>query len=89
MTDVSHPLVLLILDYLEDCFPGYPFDPQIDGAFVEELLEDFPSVDILEEIKALRWYLGDRPPPSPRLRLRRWIRRAHRNAVLFRHPGSC
>jgi len=89
MTTVSHPLVLQILDYLESCFPDYPFDLQIDRPFVQELLDDFPSVDILEEIKALRWYLGDQPPSSPRLTLRRWIRRAHRSAGSFRYTGSC
>ena len=54
MTTVSHPLVVQILDYLESCFPDYPFELQIDRPFVQELLDDFPSVDILEEIKALR-----------------------------------
>jgi len=83
------PTAQIVLDYLEHHLPDYPFDPDIDTPFVLELLDDFPSVDILEQIKALRWYLGDQPPSSPRLSLRRWIRRAHRSAGSYRYPGSC
>jgi len=43
-----------ILDYLEHQLPGYRFDDRLDMLFVRELLEDFPDMDILEEIKNLR-----------------------------------
>jgi hypothetical protein len=65
-----------VLAYLDTRLPGYPFNPNIDRPFVEELLEDFPSIDILEEIKAWRWYHDNGPTSStgnPRLALRRWI----------------
>jgi hypothetical protein len=41
-----------VLSYLENSLPGYPYDD--DSAFVSELLDDFPAIDILEEIKAFR-----------------------------------
>lgn len=64
-----------VLVYLDTRLPGYPFNYSIDRPFVEELLEDFPSIDILEEIKAWRWYHDNSPAPSSNLRLaiRRWI----------------
>jgi hypothetical protein len=46
---------------------------------VDELLDDFPDVDILEEVKAFRWYYENQPLArirSPRVALRRWIANA-------------
>jgi hypothetical protein len=40
-----------ILTYLAERLPGYPFDENVDGPFVDELLDDFPLLDILEQIK--------------------------------------
>jgi hypothetical protein len=56
--------------------PAYPFDPQLDAVFVEELIADFADFDILEETKTFRWYYDN--CPAGRLRnlrsgLRRWI----------------
>jgi hypothetical protein len=68
-----------ILAYLRDHLPGYPFDETIDTAFVDELLDDFPRLDVLDQIKALRWYCDNRPfddGPKPRLAVRRWLTRA-------------
>ena len=56
--------------------PGYVFDPDIDDDFVKELLEDFNDLDVLEEIKAFRWYYDNRPAQRVRhvrLSLRRWL----------------
>ena len=56
--------------------PGYAFDPEIDGDFVQELLEDFGVLDVLGEIKAFRWYHDNRPAEKVRhvrLSLRRWL----------------
>ena len=69
---------LQVLSYLETRLPGYPFDDDIDNDFVDELLDDFPHIDILDEIKAFRWYHNNKPaaPPSNiRLALRRWVAR--------------
>jgi len=67
-----------VLDYLHHDLPGYPFDPHIDQPFVEELDNDFPHIDLLEQIKLFRWYHDNQPPlhHRPRATLRRWIRGA-------------
>jgi hypothetical protein len=65
-----------ILDYLQSRMPAYPFDLILDAAFVDELIQDFHDVDILEETKAFRWYYDNRPVArfkNVRLGLRRWI----------------
>ena len=65
-----------VLAYLQHCLPGYPFDPNIDHDFVDELLDDFSNSDVLEEIKAFRWYHDNRPAAhvrNLRLAIRRWI----------------
>ena len=70
-----------LLDYLQHDLSGYPFDPQIDRPFVEELLNDFPHLDLLEEIKILRWYHDNQPfrkQQHPRASLRRWVGRGRR-----------
>ena len=68
-----------ILDYLARTLPGYPFRPEVDEPFVAELLADFPDIDVLEEIKAFRWYYENQPLTrvrTPRVALRRWIANA-------------
>jgi hypothetical protein len=69
-----------VLEYLEHRLQGYPFDPKIDLAFVEELTDDFPRLDILEQIKLWRWYYNGFPPMQrqPRAALRRWLAKAQR-----------
>lgn len=65
-----------ILDYLQERFPGYPFHLDIDPDFVDELLDDFPGIDVLEQIKAFRWYHDNQAAtrlPNLRLAIRRWI----------------
>lgn len=68
-----------ILDYLARSLPGYPFRPDVDEPFVREILDDFPDIDVLEEIKAFRWYYENQPLArvrNPRVALRRWIANA-------------
>ena len=78
----THPKETLntaILDYLENCLPGYPFDPELDADYVQELVDDFPDINILAEIKAFRWYYNNQPFPKskqPRVALRRWLQNA-------------
>jgi len=67
-----------MLIYLRQ-LPSYPFDAEMDSAFVKELVDDFPGVDILEETKAFRWYYDNKPASrmrQVRVGLRRWILRA-------------
>lgn len=69
-----------VLDYLER-IPGYPFDPNVDPDFVKELADDFPDLDLLEQIKAFRWHHHGRPAQhfkSLRPAIRRWLTAAHR-----------
>jgi hypothetical protein len=68
-----------ICDYLRHRLPGYPFDPQLDADYVEELVDDFPDINILAEIKAFRWYYNNKPfsgSKQPRVALRRWLENA-------------
>ena len=56
--------------------PGYPFEASIDEPFAGELLEDFAVLDVLEEVKAFRWYYDNCPAEKVRhlrLGLRRWL----------------
>lgn len=76
MSDVTEDM----LAYLRH-LPSYPFDAKMDPAFVQELVDDFPSVDILEETKAFRWYYDNEPASKMkqvRVGLRRWIVRSQR-----------
>ena len=79
LTEALDPERLAILDYLEHHLAAYPFDPDLDARFVEELLHDFLDLDILEQIKAFRWYYDDVPfaeVKKPRVSLRRWLANA-------------
>lgn len=71
----SDPEAQQILDYLEHKLPGYRFDPDIDRAFVAELLDDSEDLDVLEQIKTMRWYY-ETPPKKPRAAIRRWMANA-------------
>jgi hypothetical protein len=69
------PTAAAVLAYLNR-MPGYPFDPEVDQPFVAELLEDFASLDLLEQIKAFRWHHGGEPArhfKSLRPAIRRWL----------------
>ena len=75
------PRVAELLSYLEYNLPGYPFNPDVDVPFAEELAADFPTVDLLEETKTLRWYYDNEPlagAKKPRVKLRRWVANAAR-----------
>ena len=79
LSEPLDPDRLAILDYLEHHLTAYPFDPDLDARFVEELLRDFPDLDVLEQIKAFRWYYDDAPftgVKKPRVTLRRWLANA-------------
>ena len=76
--DLPSRRVAQILDYLAHDLPGYSFDPDIDVPFVHELVADFVDLDILEQVKAFRWFHDNAPCArlrNPRLALRRWLAR--------------
>ena len=69
-----------ILDYLHHQMPEYPFQPDLDQDFVQEMANDFDEVDILEEIKAFRWYYDNDPAGKVsnfRTAIRRWVNKAY------------
>jgi hypothetical protein len=75
-----------LLAYLQK-IQGYPYDPKIDTEFAEEIIVDFSgALDILDEIKAFRWYHADRATTSfrtARSSLRRWLNNA-KNPARYR-----
>jgi len=62
--------------------PGYPFDFEKDLSFFRDLLIDFPTIDITEELKKWKTWLLDKnfenrkKKVNYRLRLRRWLTNA-------------
>ncbi|RLE23584.1 MAG: hypothetical protein DRJ65_11510 [Acidobacteria bacterium] len=56
----------------------FPFDEDVDRPLIAELMREFPDVDILEQIRAWRWYRIDNPGilKNPRGALRRWMIKA-------------
>jgi hypothetical protein len=79
-----------ILRYLERQMPGYPFNPSRDRGFVRELLADFPTLDVLEEIKIFRWYYDSDPlcrVDNPRTALRSWMTTATERRPLWHGPS--
>ena len=68
------PVVADVLSYLREKLPGYPFQLALDALFVRELLEDFPDIDVLEEIKTYRWYYDhELAKKNHRASIRRWM----------------
>jgi hypothetical protein len=64
------------LDYLEHQVPNYPFDRELDGRLMAELVTSFPRLDLLEEVKTFRWCTSRESltrTPDARATLRRWI----------------
>lgn len=73
--------VAVVLTYLQNRLPAYPFHAKTDQDFVEELIEDFGGGIVLEEIKNFRWFNDSKPVSnlrSVRLALRRWIANSKR-----------
>ena len=68
------PVATDVLLYLRDKLPGYTFQLDLDTEFVRELLDDFPDVDVLDEIKTYRWYYHrELAKKKHRASIRRWM----------------
>lgn len=84
MKDTSMPAPVLdpdtadVLEYLEHHFSTYPFNRELDTAFITELAADFQNLNLLEQIKTFRWYIDDdlSRVGNPRAALRRWMARS-------------
>ncbi len=65
--------------YIDEHFKEYPFHLERDGIFFRQLLEEFPELDVLDELKRFRvWHL-DREIPvrgGCRKRFRNWLIRS-------------
>ena len=60
-------------------YPGWPADDIKDRTFAREILETFPSLDVIAEISAWRIWMMDHEQKKevrPRARLHRWLRGA-------------
>ena len=71
---------LKILKVLKE-IPNYPFEYEKDIENLRELKVDFPTVDILEEIKKWKTYKKDKPlkeKSNARLQLRNWLSNAEK-----------
>lgn len=67
----------VLLNYLRDKIPGYSFEEERDRLFVNELLEDFPEIDHLEELKKFRlWVFDTGVSKGYRMILRKWFLRS-------------
>ena len=58
---------------------GWPYDKAKDTALINDFSNDFPNVDILEEVKAMAVWLIDRPfknRSNPRSFFRNWCKKA-------------
>lgn len=67
--------------YLRDRMQGYPFDERKDVLFVNQLIEDFPDIEHLGELKSFRVWLLDRDDYKPkhfRSAILKWFRQADR-----------
>jgi len=81
---LTEPIVICtdVLDYLKERIPGYPYNPKIDDDFVDELINDFADIDIIEQLKAFRWYYDNKPVAkvsNVRLSIRRWLANAKKH----------
>jgi len=86
MDDFQHPTITdpdpdtrVLIDYLEHHLPGFPFLRATDILFVRELQQDFPELNLLEEIKTFRWYFDEDLPSKKRTHraaIRRWLARS-------------
>lgn len=57
--------------------PGYPFDYEKDLDYIRKLLVDYPSVNIIEQLKGYSTWLLDHPykaKSNPRLQFRNWCK---------------
>ena len=68
-----------ILEFLSR-FASYPLDEDKDSEFFYEILQDFPGVDVLEQLKRFQaWILDleEERKMNYRSTIRRWMKRVH------------
>lgn len=72
---LTDPIVESSLQYLETYFDEYPFDRGKDKKFFIILYNEFPSLDILSELKLFHTWIIDKgvSTNNPRLSFRKWL----------------
>ena len=68
-----------IIEFL-DRFGSYPFDEEKDREFFQEILDDFPGLDIIEQLKSFQAWILDRSEDRKigyRSTIRKWVRRTY------------
>ena len=68
-----------IMEFLER-FGSYPFDEEKDREFFQEILDDFPGLDIIEQLKSFQAWILDRSEDRKigyRSTIRKWVRRTY------------
>ena len=69
-----------LICYIELYFKEYPFRWDKDKAFFQQLLDEFPHLDVLDQLKRFRIWLMDREDckgRNLRSRFRNWLVRAN------------
>lgn len=77
-TLVNDPFLRELLNILQD-IKNYPLDMGADTGFIQQLLIDYPALDIKEELKKWAIYKLDKPLTSksnPRSQFRNWCKKA-------------
>ena len=68
-----------VLYYLKNVFPNYPYNDLKDALFFEMLIDEFPRVNIGEELKDFCAWTLDQPDDSfqaIRSLFRKWVKMA-------------
>jgi hypothetical protein len=67
-----------ILEFLKR-FGTYPYDEEKDREFLTELLQDFPTVNVLDQLKEFQAWVLDRDNDRKigyRTAIRKWVKRS-------------
>ncbi|MGE4232044.1 MAG: hypothetical protein AB7F43_01830 [Bacteriovoracia bacterium] len=78
-----------VLEFLKKRFDNFTFDRDKDFNFFLYLFEDFPDLDIEEELKQFHAWTLDQDPEKPiyyRSRFRTWLKRSRQMKMRRRRP---
>lgn len=80
-----------LMDYLMHQFDGYPYHEDKDPRYFSRLIDDFPSVDIEEELKQFHAWTLDQSQDKTiyyRSRFRSWLKKSmeYKQSSLIKAP---
>lgn len=69
-----------IITYLRNCFYEFGYLYDVDERYFALLQQEFPDVDILEQLKIFHMWTLDAPQPVKhmRMRFRNWVKNSQR-----------